>query len=428
MGCGFRNDDVALAALIAAVRDAEDGSGLIGTLPVAGRSLVERQARLAARAGAERVVLLVERLPAGLTGAIDRLRRDGIVIDVARSAGDAADRFHPDERVLVFADGAMAGAAAIEKLVAGAAPALLTLGEVAPPGPFERIDAGARWAGLALVRGDMLRKTVAMLGDWDLHSTLLRRAVGASARRIDVADGAGLGEAFPAMLIRSRGGARAATEASFAVDRSGEGWPARLLYGPVARWLAGAILDRPLESRWLRWGGIVAALIAVPMLFKGWLLAALLLLVLGALLDATGRLLAALRLSPAALNDRIALARAGVMALGLLAFAWHRTEGDATPLVLAIGTIAVMTAAARERCALRWIGGPSAPLWIADVDALVLLFLPFALIQQTLPGLAMFGLYASASFAVIQQRLIGFSRTLAHRGMAIAVDGVKPHS
>src|ERR1700756_2827225 len=49
-GCG--SEGVALAALIAAVREAEDGSGLVGTLPVAGRTLIERQARLAARVGA----------------------------------------------------------------------------------------------------------------------------------------------------------------------------------------------------------------------------------------------------------------------------------------------------------------------------------------------------------------------------------------
>ncbi|HEY0315241.1 MAG TPA: hypothetical protein VGC28_03140 [Sphingomonas sp.] len=402
---------MALAALIAAVRDAEDGSGLVGTLPVAGRTLIERQARLAARAGAEHVVLLVERLPAGLTGAIDRLRRDGIAIDVARSAGDAADRFHPDERVLVFADGAVVSGDAIGRLISGNAPALLTLGEGAPPGPFERIDAATRWAGLALVAGDMLRKTVAMLGDWDLHSTLLRRAVGASARRIDVADGAGLGEAFPAMLVRSKGGARAATEASFTIDRAGESWPARLLYGPAARLLVGLVLDRSLESRWLRWGGIAAALLAVPAMLKGWLLAGLILLVAGALLDATGRLLAALRLSPAAPDDRLALARAVAMALGLIAFAWHRTEGSATPLVLGLVTVAVMIAMARERWTLRRLGGLSAPLWVADVDSLVLLFLPFALVQQTFPGLAALGLYAAASFAVIQQRLIGLART-----------------
>ncbi len=402
---------MALAALISAIRDAEDGSGLVGTLPVAGRALIERQARLAAQAGAERIVLLIERLPAGLTGAIDRLRRDGIVIDVARSAGDAADRFHPDERVLVFADGAMAGAGAIGRLVGSTAPALLTLSEAAPPGAFERIDAAARWAGLALVSGDMLRKTVAMLGDWDLHSTLLRRAVGASARRIDIADGAGLLEPYAAMLVRSRGGARAATEAAFAVDRDGEGWPARLIYGPIARLLGGLILDRPLESRWLRWASIGAAAIAVPMLVRGWLAAALLLLIAGALLDATGRLLAALRLTRASIEDRLSIARAGLMAIGLLGFAWHRMQGDPTALVLGVATVAVVLAEARERMALRLLGaGARPPGWIADVDALLLLFLPFALAQQTLAGLAALGVYAAASFAAVQHRLLACAR------------------
>ena len=145
---------MALAALIAAVREAEDGSGLVGTLPVAGRTLIERQARLAARAGASHVVLLVERLPAGLTGAIDRLRRDGITIDVARSAGDAADRFHPDERVLVFADGALAGNGAIDRLVTGPAPALLTIGESGPTGPVRtnRRRCALGWAGARVGR------------------------------------------------------------------------------------------------------------------------------------------------------------------------------------------------------------------------------------------------------------------------------------
>lgn len=402
---------MALAALIAAVREAEDGSGLVGTLSVAGRTLVERQARLAAAAGASHVVLLIERLPAGLTGAIDRLRRDNITIDVARSAGDAADRFHPDERVLVFADGAVVGHEAIARLVAGPAPGLLTIGEGGGSGGFERIDASAHWAGLALVSGDTLRKTVAMLGDWDLHSTLLRRAVGSSARRVDIADGAGLGEPFPAMLVRSRAGARAATEASFAVDREGEGWPARLLYGPLARAISGVILDRPIESRWLRWGGIGAAVVAVPMLWRGWLAAGLLLLVLGALLDATGRLLASLRLSPGSVEDRIALARAGAMGLGLLAFACHKASANPASLVLGIGIVAVMAAMARERLALRLLGdGPRSPGWTADVDALTLLFIPFVFIQQTLAGLAVLGLYAAASFAVTQHRLVRAAR------------------
>ena len=131
------------------------------------------------------------------------------------------------------------------------------------------------------------------------------------------------------------------------------------------------------------------------------------LLIAGALLDATGRLLAALRLSPASIGDRLAIGRALAMALGLLVFAWQRMHGDPTPLVLGVATVAVMLAEARERLALRLFGGDAvAPGWIADVDALVLLFLPFALAQQTLAGLLALGVYAAASFGAVQQRLL----------------------
>ena len=42
---------------------------------------------------------------------------------------------------------------------------------------FERIDAHSRWAGVALVDARLLGSTAAILGDWDLQSTLLRRAI-----------------------------------------------------------------------------------------------------------------------------------------------------------------------------------------------------------------------------------------------------------
>lgn len=398
---------MALAALIAAVRDAEDGSGLVGILPVAGRTLIERQARLAALAGADRVVILIERLPPGLTAAIDRLRKDGIAVDVARSAGDAADRFHPDERVLVFADGAIAGADSIARLVASAAPALLTLGEAGPPGPFERIDAGNRWAGLALVSGELLRKTVAMLGDWDLHSTLLRRAVGASARRIDVADGAGLGEAVPPVLVRSRGGARLVTDASFDAERPAEGWPARFVYRPLARIAAGLLLDKPIEADWLRIGGLTVAVLAIPASGKGWIAAALLLLVLGALLDATGRLIGALRLASIVAVDRLGVARTAAAGLALLALAWHRDEGALASPLLALVTVFVMAGLVREKAVWRLAARDAAlPLWIADADALVLLFAPFALASQCFVGLAALAVYASSSFGLVQSRVL----------------------
>ena len=72
------------------------------------RTLVEHQARLAAAAGAGPIILLVERMPAALTAAVDRLRRDGLRVEVARGLADAVDRIHPDEALLVLADGCVA--------------------------------------------------------------------------------------------------------------------------------------------------------------------------------------------------------------------------------------------------------------------------------------------------------------------------------
>ncbi len=404
---------MALAALIAAVREADDGAGLIGTLSVAGRTLIERQARLATRAGAAHIVLLVERVPGSLTSAVDRLRRDGIAIEVARSAGDAADRFHPDERVLVFADGALAGGAVVARLGASVAPALLTIGEGGPAGTFERIDAATRWTGIALVGGEMLRKTVAALGDWDLHSTLLRRAVGASARRIDIADGVDIGEAEPATLVRSRAGARVATQASLDRDLAGEGWPARLIYGRIARLAIGGVLERPLQARWLRWGAIGLTVLAVPALWRGWVLAGLAAMIAAALLDSLGRLLAAVRLSPAASDDLLGLVRLGIGGFALATFALHRVTGDWTSFVVALATIAAMAALQRERHLLARFGaGAAPPRWIADGDALVLVFAVFAAATFTLSGLLALVVYATASFAAVQHRLYRFSEEL----------------
>jgi hypothetical protein len=75
---------MALGALISAYQEASGGSGeLAATLPLAGRTLVEYQARLAQAAGASPVVLLVERMPASLIAAVDRLTGEGVAVQLA---------------------------------------------------------------------------------------------------------------------------------------------------------------------------------------------------------------------------------------------------------------------------------------------------------------------------------------------------------
>src|SRR4028119_2219249 len=54
---------------------------------------------------------------------------------------------------------------------------------------FERIDNERRWGGLAVVGANTLSSAAAMLGDWDLQSTLLRRTIQAGALFIPAGDG-----------------------------------------------------------------------------------------------------------------------------------------------------------------------------------------------------------------------------------------------
>ncbi|HEU0135288.1 MAG TPA: hypothetical protein VFR28_10730, partial [Allosphingosinicella sp.] len=173
-----------LAAVIAAYHEADDaGGGLRATLPIAGRTLIERQVRLAAGAGAEPVVVVVERVTSLLNSALDRLRSEGVTLVLARSAEEAAEAVHSNDRVLLVGDGLVAPEAAIARLLAIDGPCILIVPDLRVDDRYERIDSQSRWAGLALIDGEMLKQTAAMLRDWDLQSTLLRRAVQAGARQ-----------------------------------------------------------------------------------------------------------------------------------------------------------------------------------------------------------------------------------------------------
>ena len=175
----------------------EDGCAA-ALLPIAGHTLVEYQVRTARAAGAGHIVVLVDQIPAVLVAAFDRLRGDGIDIEVARDTRDAADRIHPEEQLLVFAEGIVADGAMLDALIAAGKRVLVTIPDSEATAFYERIDAADRWAGLALLDGQLLRETVAMLGDWTLGPTLLRAALQGGAARMPVPEGIVLGKAVDA--------------------------------------------------------------------------------------------------------------------------------------------------------------------------------------------------------------------------------------
>ncbi len=399
---------MALAALIAACREADDGGeGLAATLPLAGRTLLEHQARLAARAGATHIVILVERLPGPLTAAIDRLRGDGLAVEVARSVTDAADRLHPDERLLVFAEGLFADQRLVDRLAEASSPTLLVSADGPETRMWERIDAASRWAGLALVDGARLRRTAAMLGEWDLIATLVRQAVSDSARRLDVADGADVGAPPLHALIGSEAEAGELGERLLVESRRQQrrSWPARWLFVHLEEPAVALLMARPIEANWLRAGAVALAGLGATAFAFGWLWAGLVLLLLSGPLDAVGERLGAVRLQSVRYDNRLMRGRTIAAAAALLALGARLTLdriGD-EPILLALVTLAWQIALIGERRLLsRAAPGIAAPAWLAVTDAAIWAYLPFAVLGCWRIGLGALALYAAVSFFRVQ--------------------------
>lgn len=175
------------AAILSASRTTPDaGAGLRASLHFAGQTLVEYQARQAARAGAERILILVSVITPALSQAVDRLSADGIAVALIRDMVSVVRDAPRDSDILLMADGAIIAQSHVEALAAAHDNALLVTDDSRASAPFERIDAGQRWAGLARISPDLLFGTLDMIGDWDLALTLVRAAVQKGARRITV--------------------------------------------------------------------------------------------------------------------------------------------------------------------------------------------------------------------------------------------------
>ena len=225
---------MALAALIAAYHESGEGGALRAVLPLAGRTLLERQVRLVARAGATRIVVLVERLPAELGAALERLRRDKLPIHIARDVEEAAEAIEPADRLLMIGDGAIVDEDQLARLAEGSDHTVLTVPDSVHGELYERIDGQSRWGGAAAMDGQMLRATAAMLRDWDLQSTLLRRTLQAGARHV---------AADRPLAIIDRAADIAALEGRILADalEARGSWIDRLL-APIERVIASALL------------------------------------------------------------------------------------------------------------------------------------------------------------------------------------------
>ena len=148
---------MAVGALIGAYQE-DDSGGLRALLPLAGRTLVEYQVRCASAAGAAPIVVVVERVPQALQDAFERLRLDGdrrrsrSATSTKRSAGS-----RPARRSCSSATASRRRPSWSTQLADEPEPAVATVPDDEQHEAFERIDAGSRWAGVAMVDAAIAR-------------------------------------------------------------------------------------------------------------------------------------------------------------------------------------------------------------------------------------------------------------------------------
>jgi len=386
---------MALAALIAAYEEADEG-GLRALIPLAGRPLVEYQARCVAATGANPIVLLVDQPPPSLLAAADRLRADGLHIVIAESATEAAARFEADTLVLQLADGIAPDMADLMAVAEAEGPTILTVPDDEAHDPFERIDLAQRWAGLSLVEGREIGATAAMLGYWDLGSTLLRRMVQAGAAFRASEEGEGRGP----LLVDSIATASQFSRRMLAASKGARSdWVARWLLPPLEDWLTARLAGTTIRPSWIFALSIGLALGAAAAFLTGhgWIAMALLVLTLP--LDLVARRVAALRLRP--LSSKALLPRlvepAFVAAMAALAL-WQSEMGARWEPLFVMGTALLFGEAMRP---LR-SGNRRAPI-LFDRRPAILLLLPFAALGIWLPGMIILAGYAAASFFIAQR-------------------------
>jgi len=386
---------MALGALLGACH--EDDSGALRALyPLAGRTLLEYQVRCAAAAGAAPIVLLVDRIPPPLGEALEQLRREGLSVITASDGNEAASLFGAGEMVLMIADSVAPPPELLTSITEAAEPAIVTVPDDELHQNFERIDGVSRWAGVALVDAQTIGATAAMLGEWDLQSTLLRRTLQAGAVTVSVAPGSGepvladtpeeLAALERQLIASSRGGRR--------------DWASRYALPIVEEYATEALLNTPVRPQRLIDAAVLATVGAIAAFSTGWLWAGMALLALSTPLDLIARRLAAVRLrplSPRSTMRRLLWPAAG---LALLALGWwlSRHGGGWGAFYASAVALAFAEAARIERPKTEVPG----QIWLFSRRNAILAAVPFALFGAWTAAIVATSVYAAASFFFVQ--------------------------
>lgn len=384
-----------LAGLIFAIEDATDRPGtLAATLPFGGMTLLEYQVRLLAGAGAERIFVAVGRMTPALLAAITRAGKREAIVEVVRSAEEAAEKVDPASRIIVMADGLVTTDPVIDRMASGTGDALLVTNDPESPAAIERLDMKDCWAGIARVSGEQLSEIATMPSDYDFQSALLRVAVQAGAEHVALT--AGQERSGHLVELNAQALASRSNDVLAALTERRTSWADRWVFTRIARLVLPELVSRNVPGWALIALGAILGLTGFALTLYRWpgAGAGLAVSLLAVATLATGAAMAALRGEPKRADglEHGISGLFGAMTAAAGYSAWQSLT-DWTPIVLALVAIGCQSLVERSPVRhRRWWASPAAHL---------LILAPCALAGFTTIGLAIIAVYAFSTLAAV---------------------------
>lgn len=282
-----------LIGLISICTPSEEGDDVPrGMLRFAGQSIAERQMDLALRMGCERIVCLVEGISEDVIELQQAAQDHHVKFNAVTGGMSLLGQISINDDLLIFADGLLPEASAVERHLSERPAVLVIPAEGAVEEGFERLDSEWAWAGVLRTRGSVVEGLSQLPPDSDPISALLRISLqqgtkvvpldGAKARRSGwlLATSDAALEDFENEFLR-----RHAPRASFMQ-------PVRAIADRIALKIAAPLLERGRGGFPLVAAGLLSAAGAVAAGTYGYALAGLGLLVFGSFIFDIGSTLA----------------------------------------------------------------------------------------------------------------------------------------
>jgi hypothetical protein len=281
----------------------------------------------------------------------------------------------------------------IERLMGADRPVLLAVTDRGFDDRFERIDGEMRWAGLALFDADLLRDAAMMPSDWDVQSTLLRRALQTGVQPLPLVDER---EAAELGIVERRQDFAELQRRILAGAATGpRNWFSRYVLAPIERLATGAIMTSPLTPTMIGTAGAVLTGCALLAFIFDWRWLGLLPLLLALPMEGIAVRLARLRLQRL---RRTAWWRVLIPVLAggaLVALGGSLAEAHGWGMLLLAAMTVVFLIALQHEMQGRRVPADQA---LANLPSLAVLMLPFALMGAWGAGLALLFAYAAGSF------------------------------